>query len=417
MEKRRVVITGMGCITPIGNSVEEFWDSLLRGRSGAAPITRFDTARFKTRFACQVKDFDPESVLDRKELRKNDLHTVYALAAAREAVEDALPDLNAVDKDRCGVIFASGIGGLSNLEEQLKEFYTHEEIPHFSPFYITKMIANMSAGTIAIRYGFTGVNFAPVSACASSNHALIAALNFIRTGQADLVVSGGAEAAITPSSVGGFNAMRALSTRNDDPAGASRPYDKDRDGFVIGEGAGALVLEEYEHARARGARIYAELCGGGMSCDAYHISATHPDGKGAVLCMENALRDAGLSAADIGYINTHGTSTPVGDIPELTAIARVFGRAYPDIRISSTKSMTGHLLGATSAVEAIASVLAIRNGIIPATINVSDPDPALPAGTRLVLNRPEKAPVRYALSNSFGFGGHNASVIFGACGN
>lgn len=413
MKNKRVVITGIGCITPIGNNVKDFWTNLLEGKSGAGPITRFDASGFKTNFACEIKDFDPESILDRKELRKNDIHTVYALKAAQEAVEDAVSDMGKLNKERCGVIFASGIGGLSNLEEQLKDFYTHDEVPRFNPFYITKMIANMSAGMIAIKYGFMGVNFAPVSACASSNHALITAFNFIRTGQADLIVSGGTEAPITQSAIGGFNAMRALSTNNGNPAGASRPYDKNRDGFVIGEGSGALVLEEYEHARKRGAKIYAELCGGGMSCDAYHISATHPDGKGAALCIKNALLDAGLSAADIDYINTHGTSTPVGDLPELIAIAQVFGNDYPRVRISSTKSMTGHLLGAASAVEAIACVLSIRNNIIPATINVTEIDPDVPKGTNIVLNKPLETPVRYALSNSFGFGGHNASVIVG----
>lgn len=413
METKRVVITGLGCLTPIGNNVPDFWNGLMNGVSGSAPITRFDTTHFKTKFGCEIKNFNAEDFIEKRELRKMDIHSIYALTAAEEAVKDAGLDKDGINKERCGVIFASGIGGLTSLENELKDFYTHDEIPKLSPFYITKMIANMSAGLISIKYGFMGANFATVSACASSNHAMITAFNFIRTGQADAIVAGGTEAAITPSSVGGFNSMRALSTNNENPQTASRPYDANRDGFVIGEGAGALILEEYEHAKNRGAKIYAELCGGGMSCDAYHVSATHPDGNGAALCMQNALNDAGLKPEDINYINTHGTSTPVGDIPELLAISKAFGNSYGNIHISSTKSMTGHLLGAASAIEAIASILCIRNGLIPPTINVTQLDPNIPEGTQLVLGKPLKTTVNYALSNSFGFGGHNASVIFG----
>ncbi len=413
METKRVVVTGLGCLTPIGNNVQEFWNGLISGKSGCAPITRFDTTNFKTKFACEIKDFKIEDFLDRKEARKMDLNAVYALVAADEAVKDAGLDTANIDKERCGVIFASGIGGLLSLENELKDYYAGNEVPRFNPFYIPKMIANMAAGLISIKYGFMGANFATVSACASANHAMITAFNLIRTGQADIMVSGGTEAAVTPSSLGGFNSMKALSTNNESPETASRPYDVTRDGFVIGEGSGALILEEYEHAKARGAKIYAEILGGGMSCDAYHMTATHPEGIGAALCIKNALKDANLKPEELTYVNTHGTSTPVGDMPELYALKDTLGESYNNTYISSTKSMTGHLLGAASAIEAVASVLAIQNDTIPATINVTEVDPKVPEGTNLVIGKPVHTTVNYALSNSFGFGGHNASVIFG----
>ncbi len=414
MEIKRVAVTGLGCLTPIGNNVDEFWKGLINGVSGCAPITRFDTTNFKTKFACEIKDFNPEEFIDKKELRKMDPNAVYAMIAADQAIKDAGIDSETdIDRERCGVIFASGIGGLHNLEHELKDYFTGSGVPRFNPFYITKMITNMSAGMISIKHGFMGANFATVSACASSNHALITAFNLIRTGQADIMVAGGAEAAITPSSVGGFNSMKALSTNNENYQTASRPYDVARDGFVIGEGAGAIILEEYEHAKRRGAKIYAEFCGGGMSCDAYHISATHPDGVGAALCMKNAIKDANLAPEEITYVNTHGTSTPVGDMPELLALKNTLGQSYEKTYISSTKSMTGHLLGAASAIEAIASILAVKNDVIPATINVTQLDPNIPEGSNIVVGKPLETTVNYALSNSFGFGGHNASVIFG----
>lgn len=409
---KRVVITGMGCVTPIGNNVADFWKNILKGKSGAGKITKFNASEYKTQFACEVKNLKLEDFIDKKELRKMDISSAYALISADEAIVNSKLNLSEINKERCGVIFASGIGGLTSLEDQLAEFHENKEVPRFSPFYITRMILNMPAGLIAIKYGLQGVNFAPVSACASSNHAIISALNFIQTGQADLIVTGGTEASITPSAIGGFNAMKALSTYNEDPTIASRPYDTKRDGFVAGEGAGTLILEEYEHAMRRGATIYGEVVGGGMSSDAYHITAPHPEGIGASIAMNNALKNANILPSDINYINTHGTSTPAGDIPELLAISKVFGESLKNVYISSTKSMTGHLLGATSAIEAIISVLSIGNDIIPPTINVIDVDPTIPKDTQLVLNKPFKTTVNYALSNSFGFGGHNASVIF-----
>lgn len=409
---KRVVITGMGCVTPIGNNVADFWKNILKGKPGAGKITKFDASEYKTQFACEVKNLKLEDFIDKKELRKMDISSAYALISADEAIVNSKLNLSEINKERCGVIFASGIGGLTSLEDQLAEFHENKEVPRFSPFYITRMILNMPAGLIAIKYGLQGVNFAPVSACASSNHAIISALNFIQTGQADLIVTGGTEASITPSAIGGFNAMKALSTYNEDPTIASRPYDTKRDGFVAGEGAGTLILEEYEHAMRRGATIYGEVVGGGMSSDAYHITAPHPEGIGASIAMNNALKNANILPSDINYINTHGTSTPAGDIPELLAISKVFGESLKNVYISSTKSMTGHLLGATSAIEAIISVLSIGNDIIPPTINVIDVDPTIPKDTQLVLNKPFKTTVNYALSNSFGFGGHNASVIF-----
>ena len=413
METKRVVVTGLGCLTPIGNNTEEFWKGLMDGVSGSTPITRFDTTNFKTKFACQIQNFNAEDFIDKKEIRKMDLNTVYAMVAADEAVKDSGINHENADPHRCGVIFTSGIGGLGSLEHELQDYFTGSGVPRFNPFYITKMITNMPAGMIAIKYGFMGANFATVSACASSNHAIISAFNCIRTGQADIIVAGGTEAAITPSSIGGFNSMRALSTNNENYKTASRPYDVNRDGFVIGEGAGALVLEEYEHAKKRGAKIYAELCGSGMSCDAYHISATHPEGAGAILSVQNALKDASLNASDINYVNTHGTSTPVGDMPELVALKNALGETYSNTYISSTKSMTGHLLGAASAIEAIASVLAVKNDVIPATTHVEELDPNIPEGSNIVTGKPLQTKVNYAMSNSFGFGGHNASVIFG----
>lgn len=408
---KRVVITGMGCLTPIGNNVADFWENILRGISGAESITKFDTSEYKTKFACELKNFNAENYIDKKELRKMDMSSAYALISADEAIRNSGLDFEQVDKERCGVIFASGIGGLQSLEDQLKEFHENNSSPHFSPFYITRMILNMPAGLIAIKYNLQGINFAPVSACASSNHALITAYTFIKTGQADLIVTGGTEASITRSAIGGFNSMKALSTLNENPQIASRPYDIKRDGFVVGEGSGCLILEEYEHAIKRGATIYAEMVGGGMSSDAYHITAPQPEGKGAHLSMRNALLNAKILPSDINYINTHGTSTPAGDIPELSAISKTFGKSYKDLYISSTKSMTGHLLGAASAIEAIVSVLSIKNDIIPPTINVTEVDPDIPQNTRLILDKPFKTVVNYALSNSFGFGGHNASVI------
>lgn len=409
---KRVVITGMGCITPIGNDVYSFWNNVKSGVSGCAKITKFDSSNHKTQIACEVKNFNPEKFIDKKSSRKVDLCSLYALAATEEAVNDAKIDFSNIDRQRCGVIYASGIGGLQSLENQLKDYHEYKDPTKFSPFYITRMISNMPAGMITIKFNLHGLSFTPVSACASSNHALICAFNFIRTGQADLIITGGTEASITESAVAGFNAMKALSTCNNDPCIASRPYDIDRDGFVIGEGAGTLILEEYEHAIKRGARIYAEIMGGGMSSDAYHITAPDPEGKGACIAMKNALDDGNISCTEIDYINTHGTSTPAGDIPELEAIKNVFGEHYSNIFISSTKSMTGHLLGATGAVEAIACIMAIKDSILPATINTKKVDPNVPVGTRLVLGKSIYHPVRTVLSNSFGFGGHNATVVF-----
>lgn len=412
MIDKRVVVTGLGCVTPIGNNVNDFWSSLLAGRSGAGQITKFDVTNFKTKFACEVKDFKPTDFIDAKECRKMDITTIFAMVAVEEAMKNSKLDIEKVDSERCGVIFGSGIGGLTTLEEQLADFHKNNGIPRFSPFFVTRMILNMTAGQIAIKYNFQGMNFSPVSACATANHAMISAYNFIKTGQADVIITGGTEASITESTIGGFNAMKALSTKNDNPTAASCPYDASRDGFVLGEGAGALIFEEYEHAVKRGAVIYAEMVGGGMSSDAYHVSAPHPEGRGAALCMRNAIKSAGLVPSDINYINTHGTSTPAGDLPEIKAILSVFGDAYPNVLITSTKSMTGHLLGAASAIEAVASILSLRENCIPATINTTHIDPEIPNDINLVIGKPRKTVVNYVLSNSFGFGGHNASVIF-----
>ena len=417
MELKRVVVTGLGAITPIGNDVATTWDNALKGVSGAAPITHFDASKFKTQFACEVKNFNGADHFDRKKLRQLDLYAQYALVAARQAVDDAsLENNEKVDKNRVGVIIAAGIGGLHTFEEEAGYYASHiEDGPKYNPFFIPKMIADIASGHVSMEYGFHGPNYGVVSACASSNNAIIDAFNLIRLGKADAIVTGGAEAAVYPAGVGGFNSMHALSVRNDSPETASRPFSGSRDGFVIGEGSVVLVLEELEHAKARGAKIYAEVAGGGMSADAYHITATHPEGLGAILAMRSALEDAGMTTADIDYINVHGTSTPVGDISEIKAIRGVFGDAVKKLNISSTKSMTGHLLGATGALEAMFSIQAIINGIIPPTINHDEDDKDEEIdyeSLNLTFNKAEHREVRAALSNSFGFGGHNATVIF-----
>jgi 3-oxoacyl-[acyl-carrier-protein] synthase II len=412
MGLKRVVVTGIGVLTPIGNNVREFYDGLLNGVSGAAFITKFDVSNFRTKFACELKNFDPLNHLDRKEIRKMDPFTQYALISAQEAVEDAGFDPEKIDKDRAGVIWAAGIGGLKTFEDEIVNFARGDGIPRFNPFFIPKMIPDISAGYLSIRYGFRGPNFATVSACASSTNAIIDACNYIRLGKVDMMITGGSEAAITPSGMGGFSSMKAISERNDSPETASRPFDRDRDGFVMGEGAGALILEEYEHARARNARIYCELIGTGMSADAYHITAPHPEGRGAIKVMENALDDAEISPEEIDYINVHGTSTPLGDISEVIAIKHVFGEHAYKLNISSTKSMTGHLLGAAGAVEAIAGILAIKHSFIPPTINHFTDDENLDVNLNYTFNKAQKKEVNVALSNTFGFGGHNTSVIF-----
>jgi 3-oxoacyl-[acyl-carrier-protein] synthase II len=414
MELKRVVVTGLGALTPIGNNAVETWENALKGKSGAGPITHFDASLFKTQFACEVKNFDPAAHFDRKKARQLDLYAMYAMVAADEAIADSGIDSEGVDKNRVGVIFAAGIGGLHTFEEEAGYYAKNEDKgPKYNPFFIPKMIADIAAGHISIEHEFRGPNFGTVSACASSNNALVDAFNYIRLGYADAIVAGGAEAAIYPAGVGGFNSMRALSTRNDDPATASRPFSGSREGFVIGEGAAALILEEYEHAKARGAKIYAEVVGGGLSADAYHITATHPEGLGACLVMESALKDAGLKPEDIDYINLHGTSTPVGDISEAKAIKKVFGDHAYKMNLSSTKSMTGHLLGAAGALEALFCVRAITDDVIPPTINHvdGDNDPEVDYEMNFTFNEPQKRTVNYALSNTFGFGGHNACLI------
>ncbi|MCR5779623.1 MAG: beta-ketoacyl-ACP synthase II [Bacteroidaceae bacterium] len=417
MELKRVVVTGLGAVTPLGNSAEETWKNLLAGVSGAGPITRFDSSKFKTQFACEVKNFNGEDFgIDRKEARKMDLYCQYAVAAAKQAITDSALDVEAVDKNRVGVVFGVGIGGIKTFEEEIRAYERCAETvgPKFGPFFIPKMIADIAAGHISIMYGFHGPNYVTTSACASSTHALADAFNLIRLGKADMIVSGGAEAAITEGGVGGFTAMKALSTRNDEPQKASRPFSGSRDGFIMGEGAGCLILEELEHAKARGAKIYAEMVGEGMSADAHHITASHPEGLGAILVMKNALEDAGMQPEDIDYINVHGTSTHVGDISEAKAIKEVFGAHAYKLNISSTKSMTGHLLGAAGAVEAMASVLTVKNDIVPPTINHEDDDrdEEIDYDLNFTFNAPQKRTVRAALSNTFGFGGHNACVIF-----
>lgn len=413
MSLKRVVVTGLGAITPVGNNVQDFWQALCAGKSGAAPITLFDTEKFKTKFACEVKGFDPLDYLDRKEARKIDRFTQFAMVTAEEAIKDAaLADDELVDKNRVGVIWGSGIGGITTFDSELINFVQQDFNPRFNPFFIPKMIVDIAPGHISIQYGFKGLNYATVSACASSANAIIDAYNYIRLGKADAIVTGGSEAAVTYSGIGGFNAMRALSTRNDSPKTASRPFDKDREGFVLGEGSAALVLEEYESAKRRGAKIYAEIGGAGLTADAHHITAPHPDGEGASRVMQEALSDAGMKKEDIDYINVHGTSTPLGDIGETKAILSVFGEHAYDLNISSTKSMTGHLLGAAGAVEALASILSIRDGIVPPTINHFTDDPEIDAKLNLTFNKAQQRSVKAALSNTFGFGGHNASLIF-----
>ena len=415
MELKRVVVTGLGAVTPVGNTPEETWANLVAGKSGAAPITLFDASKFKTQFACEVKGLNMNDYIDRKEARKMDRYTQLALVAATQAVNDSKIDAEEVDKNRVGVIFGVGIGGIKTFEDEVKYYGIHEaDGPKFNPFFIPKMIADIASGQISIKYGFHGPNYTTTSACASSTNALADAFNVIRLGKADAIVAGGAEAAICACGVGGFNAMHALSTRNDDPEHASRPFSASRDGFIMGEGAGCLILEELEHAKARGAKIYAEMVGEGMSADAHHITASHPEGLGACLVMKNALEDAGLKPEDIDYINVHGTSTHVGDISEARAIKEVFGEAAYKLNISSTKSMTGHLLGAAGAVEAMATVLAVKNDIVPPTINheEGDNDEELDYNLNFTFNEAQKREVRAAISNTFGFGGHNACVVF-----
>ncbi|TQD40574.1 beta-ketoacyl-ACP synthase II [Haloflavibacter putidus] len=412
MELKRVVVTGLGALTPIGNNVEEYWDGLVNGKSGSAPITYFDTEKFKTKFACEIKNFDFKSYFDRKEIRRLDKFAQYALIASDEAIADSKIDLETVNKHRVGVIWGAGIGGLETFQEEVKNFANGDGTPRFNPFFIPKMIADIAPGNISIKHGFMGPNYTTVSACASSANAMIDALNYIRLGYSDVIVSGGSEAAVTQAGMGGFNAMHALSTRNEDMEKASRPFDATRDGFVLGEGAGALILEEYEHAKARGAKIYAEIVGGGMSSDAYHMTAPHPEGTGVVAVMENCLQNAGLKPEDVDAINTHGTSTPLGDVAELKAIKKVFGEHAKSININSTKSMTGHLLGAAGAIEAIASILAMRDNIVPPTINHEVADENIDPELNLTLNKAQNREVNIAMSNTFGFGGHNACVLF-----
>ena len=411
MELKRVVVTGFGAITPVGNNAKDYWESLVKGESGAAPITLFDATNFKTKFACEVKNFDPLNYFDKKESKKMDRNTQFGLVAAREAVEHSRIIEDHVDKNRVGVIWGSGIGGLSTLEKEVLE-WAGTDIPRFNPFFIPKMIADITGGQISIEYGFHGPNYTTVSACASSANALIDGKMLIQLGKADVIVCGGSEAAITASGVGGFNAMMALSTRNDDPKTASRPFDKDRDGFVLGEGAGTIILEEYEHAIKRGATIYAELTGGGMSADAYHMTAPHPEGLGAYLVMKNCLEDAGVTADEVDHINMHGTSTPLGDIAESNAISRLFGEHAFDIQINSTKSVTGHLLGAAGVIEAIAILNSITHGIVPPTINHFTDDEKIDSRLNFTFNNAVKKEVNIAMSNTFGFGGHNACVLF-----
>lgn len=412
MAIKRVVVTGLGALTPLGNTVEDYWNNLIAGVSGAGMITHFDAEKFKTRFACEVKDFDPKDHFDRKEARKLDLYAMYGMASTDQAITDAGFDLEKLNKDRVGVIFGSGIGGINTFMEEARNYATGDGTPRFNPFFIPKMISDIAAGHISIKYGFRGPNYATVSACATSTNAIIDALYHIRLGKADVMVTGGAEAPIGPASLGGFSSMQALSSRNDEFETASRPFDGTRDGFVMGEGAGTLIVEELEHAKARGAKIYAELVGGGMSADAYHLTAPHPDGQGAALVMRAALEDAEMSPEEIGYVNVHGTSTPLGDLAETKAIKTVFGDHAYNLNVSSTKSMTGHLLGAAGAVEAIASIMSIIHGVVPPTINFSTPDENIDPKLNLTFNKAQKREVIAALSNTFGFGGHNMSVIF-----
>jgi len=412
MKPRRVVVTGLGALTPIGNDISSFWQGLINGRSGAAPITYFDASKFKTHFACEIKNFDPLNHFDRKEARKYDRFAQYALVSTEEAIKDSKLDLEKIDKDRVGVIWGAGIGGLETFQNEVLNFASGDGTPRFNPFFIPKMISDIAPGLISIKYGFMGPNFSTVSACASAANAIIDSLNYIRMGHADIIVSGGSEAAITIAGIGGFNSMHALSTKNDDPKSASRPFDKNRDGFVLGEGAGSLILEEYEHAKSRGSKIYAELIGVGLSADAYHMTAPHPDGVGAKKVMKNSIINAGIKPDQIDYINMHGTSTPLGDIAEVNAVLDVFGEHSYNININSTKSMTGHLLGAAGAIEAITSILAINNSIVPPTINHSVYDENIDSKINFTFGKAQKRNVDIALSNTFGFGGHNACVVF-----
>ena len=412
MQLKRVVITGLGALTPLGNNLNDYWQGLINGVSGANLITRFDASKFKTRFACELKNFNVEDHIDKKEARRMDPYTHYALVVVKEAIRDAGMDLEKINKDRVGVIWGSGIGGLLTFQEECVAYAKGDGTPRFNPFFIPKMIADIASGHISINYGFRGPNYTTTSACASSNNAMIDAFNYIRLGKSDIIVSGGSEAAVTEAGVGGFNACKALSENNENYQTASRPFDLTRDGFVLGEGAGCLILEEYEHAKARGAKIYCEVLGGGLSADAYHITAPHPEGLGAKLVMRNALEDAGLTVEDIDYINVHGTSTPLGDVQESKAIQNVFGEHAYKLNISSTKSMTGHLLGAAGAVEAIATIMAIKHGIIPPTINFATPDPELDTKLNFTFNKAQHRTVNAAMSNTFGFGGHNTSAIF-----
>ncbi|MCF6408063.1 beta-ketoacyl-ACP synthase II [Chitinophaga filiformis] len=409
---KRAVITGLGALTPIGNNVTDFWNNLVAGKSGAARITKFNPDPFRTQFACELKEYDPAKFLDRNDIRKTDPFTQYALIAAQQAVTDSGLDFSKMDPFDSGVIWGSGQGGMLTFEEQVKEYTLGNFVPRFNPFFVPKLIANMASGMISIRFGLMGINYTTVSACSTSNTAIMDALNYIRLGKAKVIITGGSEAPITEASVGGFCAMKAMSTRNDDPATASRPFDTERDGFVMGEGAAALVLEEYEHAVARGAHIYAEVAGAAMTADAYHMTATHPEGLGALQAMKRALEDAELTPRDVDYLNAHATSTPVGDLSELAAIRTLFGEAPEHLHISATKSMTGHLLGAAGAIEAIASILSINNDIVPPTINTSNPDPAIPAGLQIVMGNAVQKKVSVAMSNTFGFGGHNGIVVF-----
>lgn len=411
MELKRVVITGMGALTPLGNNVEDYWKNLVNGVSGAATIKQFDASKFKTQFACEIKDFDVNDYLDRKEARKLDQFAQYALVSCAEAMADANFDMDKINLDRAGVIWGSGIGGLKSFQDECETFFKGDGTPRFNPFFIPKMIADIAAGHISIKYGFRGPNFCTVSACASATNALIDAYNYIRLGKSDIIISGGSEAGVNEVGIGGFNALKALSTRNDDPSTASRPFDKDREGFVLGEGAGALILEELDHALERGATIYGEIMGGGATADAYHMTAPHPEGLGAINVMRNALSDAEMTIEDIDYINVHGTSTPLGDVAETKAIKEVFGDNAYNLNISSTKSMTGHLLGAAGAIEAIACVKAVQNDIVPPTINHFTDDPEIDNKLNFTFNKAQKRTVNAALSNTFGFGGHNFSVI------
>ena len=409
---KRVVVTGIGAVTAIGNNVQEYLVNLQKGLSGAALISQFDATLFKTRFACEVKNFAPEIAIDKKEVRRLDLYTQFAMVVAQEALQMTGLDLSKIKPDRCGVIFGSGVGGLLTMEQEISAHALGNGTPRYSPFLIPKMISNIAAGLIAIKYGFMGVNYGTVSACATSNHAIINAMDYIRLGKADIIVSGGSEAVVCATGIGGFTAMHAMSTRNDSPETASRPYDKDRDGFVLGEGAGALVLEEYQHAKKRGANILCEIVGGGMSCDAYHMTAPHPEGIGVISCIKSALKDAKLNAGDVDYVNTHGTSTPLGDIAEIKALKGFFGDAVYKMNISSTKSMTGHLLGAAGAIEAVASILGMQHDFIPPTINHFTDDPDIDARLNLTFNEAQQRRTNVVLSNGFGFGGHNTAVVF-----